>query len=885
MSGFFGSSEGTRWGGLLKQAISNVETTFDSLLEQNEAAHQQDGRRPVDGADGMETETFVDPISGAVTTIQRAKKSTVEPKSPTYTSRTMPSPGRQSSDLSSRLAAVLSEKGRKTSSLVNSPESPRTPRTPQTLQTESSVASSVQPKLVEAKEQSSDKPPGDSSEKTNEISTEISIDPIIEQSKEDSPEAVPVAKEPITLKENEMDDKDSELVELDDKKAPESSEEIKDTPIVTALEVNESQLLSSPPIKTVDEPNRILEQRELQLLQAMETIAKLHDQIHQSQLDTEKTNQNYQKAKEEIKGLKSQLETSQAGKPAGQQKSVKKLENTIEELKQQISSKEEQIQGLMHEGEKLSKNELKHSTTIKKLRSEKAENDKLVAEMQKRQDKVVLDLMDANTKITKAAETEKRLQGMSLTLKESVKMLSDMTERQTKHINRLESEAIVSKEQHAKTQAILDANLASLEEEREKLKTESEEVHAAALEKEVKANDRLYKELSKAKEDAEAMETKLRKEESLCSLKITIRDLHIALQTQEEHAGTCEDNLRCEIYELRQRLQASEARMEDMGDGEEEATASLLHQIEDLQAQHALAIKSRDQTEKNMLQRLQAAEKEHKHSLEKMERSNELLQVANEQLQKLESELLKERASKTALFSRLEVEQASKAEYEQRIHQLEQKEQDSETQAKNAAEKIKVQYQKLLKDRIQDERRQWEEKIKMERSSRLKSPESYSPSSNSIPEEDNSTQAHQFQNAVISTRSSFDSGYTGGNTHPIGTSTIIVERLQANIRQLENQISFYQTQLQSSLQSRDELSEEMLGMTLEMDKLRKECKRMQDTETQLQKLHERYQASLEMLGERTEQVQELKADIADVKEMYRSQIIEMVQKIDQLSKK
>ena len=36
MSGFFGSSEPTRWGGLLKQAISNVETTFDTLLEQQE---------------------------------------------------------------------------------------------------------------------------------------------------------------------------------------------------------------------------------------------------------------------------------------------------------------------------------------------------------------------------------------------------------------------------------------------------------------------------------------------------------------------------------------------------------------------------------------------------------------------------------------------------------------------------------------------------------------------------------------------------------------------------------------------------------------------------------------------------------------------------------
>ena len=40
----------------------------------------------------------------------------------------------------------------------------------------------------------------------------------------------------------------------------------------------------------------------------------------------------------------------------------------------------------------------------------------------------------------------------------------------------------------------------------------------------------------------------------------------------------------------------------------------------------------------------------------------------------------------------------------------------------------------------------------------------------------------------------------------------------------------------------------------------------------------RYHASLELLGERTEQVEELKADIADVKEMYRNQIVELVGK-------
>lgn len=42
MSGFFSSNDATsRWGGYFKQAISNVETTFDSLLEQPPTQQQQ----------------------------------------------------------------------------------------------------------------------------------------------------------------------------------------------------------------------------------------------------------------------------------------------------------------------------------------------------------------------------------------------------------------------------------------------------------------------------------------------------------------------------------------------------------------------------------------------------------------------------------------------------------------------------------------------------------------------------------------------------------------------------------------------------------------------------------------------------------------------------
>ncbi|KAG1075538.1 hypothetical protein G6F42_025605 [Rhizopus arrhizus] len=63
MSGFFGSNDATsRWGGYFKQAISNVETTFDSLLEQPQTQQQQQPSTTAKDKE-TETETYVDPIS------------------------------------------------------------------------------------------------------------------------------------------------------------------------------------------------------------------------------------------------------------------------------------------------------------------------------------------------------------------------------------------------------------------------------------------------------------------------------------------------------------------------------------------------------------------------------------------------------------------------------------------------------------------------------------------------------------------------------------------------------------------------------------------------------------------------------------------------------
>lgn len=86
------------------------------------------------------------------------------------------------------------------------------------------------------------------------------------------------------------------------------------------------------------------------------------------------------------------------------------------------------------------------------MRSEKQDLEKIVADLQKKVEKSSSELVEANVKMMRVSESEKRLQGFNSTLItwhikylpmymiESFKAVSDLTERQTKHMNKLETE-------------------------------------------------------------------------------------------------------------------------------------------------------------------------------------------------------------------------------------------------------------------------------------------------------------------------------------------------------------------------------------------------------------------------------------------------------------
>ncbi|KAG1453171.1 hypothetical protein G6F46_009666 [Rhizopus delemar] len=804
MSGFFGTTDTTsKWGGYLKQAISNVETTFDSLLEQ-----------PPEGQEAKNVETWVDPVTGMVTTIEKPKRQ----------------PER---DLSKRLAAVVTADKNKPSTL---PDDPKEEKAEQAESQEDKETGKEEEGEVTDEQTTKE----EKVEETMEVKKEGSV-----KNKKNAKKNKRAAKKEAQRNERalkEKDEKDQQQQEdetakeekaegdavakeekaeedaVAKKEKTEGEEKLEERKgsggqseqeaAVAAVEKEEKQT-AMPAKDTTEEVERIgkdkegwkglLDQREKQLLQAMETIAKLHDQIHQLGEEATENEARWQ--------------------------SQMKPDAALEELKRQLAAKDEQIEGLLREGEKLSKVELKHSTTIKRLRQEKTEQEKAMAELTKRWEKATQEGTQAAEKAAKRAETERRLQ-------ESVQLLTDLSEQQTKHINKLESDKLEAVRTLAETDRRLKDALDRIERARAQAKAEADQENAVVLEKEVKANDRLHKEFAKFKENAEAAERGWRKEQ---------RELQIALQAAHEQAAQREDSLRKEVAELQKRCVEQEKMQFEMS--VDESTAPLLRQIDELQTQHAIAIKNRDQTEQSLILSLQHSELEREKSVEKSKWLQAELDGITQRVDTLEAALLDLQKENARLQTSLDLERSVGEKQEERIKALIKEKEEMKENEQREQERLKNQYQRLMKERLNEERRQFEDRLKEVKPPTL------------LVEED--TKKEEEEDV----------------------------KLQADIHQLQNQVDFYQTQLQSLTQSKNELSEEALSMSQEIDQLRIKVKKTVHLQQEHDQLNARYQTLLELLGERTEEVQELKADLADVKDMYRTQIVELVQKIDQLSKK
>ncbi|KAK6542151.1 hypothetical protein TWF694_007916 [Orbilia ellipsospora] len=111
------------------------------------------------------------------------------------------------------------------------------------------------------------------------------------------------------------------------------------------------------------------------------------------------------------------------------------------------------------------------------------------------------------------------------------------------------------------------------------------------------------------------------------------------------------------------------------------------------------------------------------------------------------------------------------------------------------------------------------------------------------------------------------------STVAAGPSVQLVERMSAAVRRLEGEMASSREELLRMTAQRDEARAEVVGLMTEVDEKRSLEERVSSLETSLTEKESVYEATLIMLGEKSEEAEELKNDVADLKQMYKDLVM------------
>ena len=132
-----------------------------------------------------------------------------------------------------------------------------------------------------------------------------------------------------------------------------------------------------------------------------------------------------------------------------------------------------------------------------------------------------------------------------------------------------------------------------------------------------------------------------------------------------------------------------------------------------------------------------------------------------------------------------------------------------------------------------------------------------------------SSSAHQTINDLLSPALS-------ASTAHAGPSVQLVERLSNSIRRLESQKAASQAETARLASQRDEARNEVVDLMREMQTKRDADGEVLTLKKEVTELRKRYEAGLQMLGEREEEVEELREDVVELKARYRELVEEKV---------
>lgn len=398
-----------------------------------------------------------------------------------------------------------------------------------------------------------------------------------------------------------------------------------------------------------------------------------------------------------------------------------------------------------------------------------------------------------------------------------------------------------------------------------------------------------------------------------------LEELRETLSNTERQAASREDKLRSEIDHLQKRCQATEMRYEELVMRVPESTRPLLRQIEAMQESAAMRAEAWSGVERALNSRLQEAEAKAASAEERERAMNERLSQTLSRMAVLEAQVSCQRAEQAQLTRSLEKERQRAAENRQEYLAAVEKAASQEGCAKQLEQEIKEIRNQHKHEMVEEMTRRelLEQEIERERTARLdlektvraeawlaSEKNAASKYTNTYLEHGVNNHLRRFSSATsigsmeesFYLQASLDSSteqvlpdrkstseVTGSPYFGKSIMPTTLEHLETTLRQKDGELSSYMARLASLESIRDSLAEELVKMTNESEKLRIEVATLPGLKAELEALRRRHTSALELMGERDEELEELRADIADVKQMYREQVDMLVSQIEKLS--
>lgn len=599
---------------------------------------------------------------------------------------------------------------------------------------------------------------------------------------------------------------------------------------------------------------------------------------------------------EEINGYLERIDTLQRNLQTLTKETIRnsqsiKSDSGATPLERQLAEKDERIALLIEEGTKLTKSELLYRSTIKKLRTQTSTLTKEQDSVRQRAEKAEQSLSTMRVKVASAeVEAKKHSEQISSLSRSSADV-----------------EAI-TKERNA-----LSSTLADVRTQLSRANRRAEDAESKVQSEKVIVEQRriaeLQDDLSSAKIERQLAEDKLRKE---------IDALNQSLASEKEQARQMENEMIAEQAALESklesfRLRAEEATTGDLGDSH----AKLLRQIETLQGQYSAATQNWQGIESTLLGRITTLEKERDEVVGRENDVRRKLRDATNKARSAAKELEETQQSLHALQDREADDEADLRRMTMRAEQLE----SENMKLRREIEEQRSRAEKETLRRIEEEKTKWIASM----SSRVESPvtstrrgmgglfadslmsplerpgsrrssthhfydsgmprisSTAAPRTNgtipetpsiSIQEDQDDFFGHVPETPASGTHADSTSRHginevISASTAGAGPSVQLVERMSANVRRLESEKAASKDEITRLSAQRDEARHEVVNLMREVEAKREADGRLSTLEKEHAAVSAKYQATLELLGEKSEQVEELKADILDVKQMYR----------------